>query len=427
MNFDSALEKIKDKSPVLKIASAVLGIVFILVFSYARAKKETIGGDFHVLWQAGVDLWNRLPIDHQRPGMREFIYPPFSALFFSIYSIFPFKVATYLFFLTNFSLWGFSFVLLKKIFESFKDISPNKITTALLLTFFLSFKFYWNNIMMVQCNLIVYIFCLLGTLSYLRKNENKAILYFAIGTSIKLTPVFFFFWVVFKGNIKTFLKCVLSGLICILLPMIVAGFSRGPTDLAWYAENFVLKFLTVSQVSYSYANQALSSTIFSIFTDLHEPGSPAYTLINLGPDTAGIIYKTFFWCFLGLIFYIIFRSRGKDVLNDKQIPSLLILAMLLLSGIAWKAHLTSLSIVYAYWFLITKSNNKFFDLSWKVITGLIVISSLAGKEIIGQSLQRQVGGYGLYTWVMVLIFIYLAAQKIFEIHSIKSIENSQLT
>ena len=104
------------KNNKAKAAGLLLLVIFIFVFSYARTMKESIYGDFHVFWQAGRDLFAGLSIYDTREGLREFIYPPFSAFFFSALSIFPFKVATYLIFLINFSIWFFSFYLIKDIF-----------------------------------------------------------------------------------------------------------------------------------------------------------------------------------------------------------------------------------------------------------------------------------------------------------------------
>ena len=54
----------------LKLAGKIFLVIAIIIFSFARAKKEPIQGDFHVFWQAGVDLWSRIPIYETRPGLQ---------------------------------------------------------------------------------------------------------------------------------------------------------------------------------------------------------------------------------------------------------------------------------------------------------------------------------------------------------------------
>ena len=161
MNIQGISERLllKEKNSLLFLGKILLSVM-IIVFSYYRAKKETAFEDFHVFWQAGIHLWNSVSLYETGPGLK-FIYPPFSALFFSIYSIFPFKMAVFFMFLTNFFLWGVSFFLLKKIFLIYEK-QDKKVQYALIISFLLSFKFFWNNIMMVQSNAIVYVFLFTG-------------------------------------------------------------------------------------------------------------------------------------------------------------------------------------------------------------------------------------------------------------------------
>jgi len=396
---------IAKRAKTTQLIIGLILLIFVLFFSYMRAMKEPIGGDFHVFWQAGQDLWQQLPLYETRPGLREFLYPPFSALFFSFYSFFPFKVATYIFFLTNFVLWAYSFKILHGIFQ---NLSQNKvlIRRALWFSFFMSFKFYWNNTMMVQSNLIVYIFTLLGIANYFLNKENKAIVFFAIATSIKLTPVFFFFWIIFQGKLKSFCKALFSGAFFIVLPMFISGFSRGWSDLSWYAEHFVFKFLTVSHVSVSYANQALSSTLHRVFTDMHEVGRPTYTLFNLGILATGNLYKVLFVLIFATVLITIILNRKIKKTAAPEIPSIIVLSMLLLSGISWKAHLLSLSFVYVGQYLLYDRLTGLYKKSWWGITFIITMAAMSGKVIIGKKMQLLTGGLGLYTWVMLILFCF---------------------
>ena len=246
-------------------------------------------------------------------------------------------------------------------------------------------------------------FCLLGILNYLKNRENRAIIFFSMGTSIKLTPVFFFFWIVFRGNMKTLFKSILAGLFFIILPMFASGFTRGLSDLSWYAEKFVFSNLTNYKFVPAYINQSLRSKIYSIFTDLHEKNREPYTIINLGQESANLIYGMILTIQILVLFYIILCSRGKKITDFCEIPSLIILSMLLLSGITWNAHLLSLSLVYTLWLL--KYQNTW---TWWTITSCIAASSFFGQSIIGKKMHLMINGYGIYTWIMLLLFICLS-------------------
>ena len=147
----------------------------------------------------------------------------------------------------------------------------------------------------------------------------------------------------------------------------------------------------------------MRSKIYSIFTDLHAKNRDPYTIINLGQESANLIYGTIFTILILILLYIILCSRGKKVKDFCEIPSLIILATLLLSGITWNAHLLSLSLVYTLWLL--KYRNTW---AWWTITSCIVVSSFLGQSIIGRKMHLMINGYGVYTWIMLILFIYLS-------------------
>ena len=53
------------------------------------ARKQRVGTDFHVFWQAGYDFAHGLPLYQPLPGARRFNYPPFAAQVFQVLGVFP--------------------------------------------------------------------------------------------------------------------------------------------------------------------------------------------------------------------------------------------------------------------------------------------------------------------------------------------------
>lgn len=368
-----------------------------------------------MFWQAGRDLWGGSPLYETRAGLRDFLYPPFSALFFSLYSLFPFKIAVFLMMLTNFALWFINFKFLREIFLFF-SFSALEVRNALIFSFICSYKFYWNNLMMVQSNLIVFTFCLLGVYHFFLKKENYAISFFSIATSIKVTPIFFFFWVVFHGNLKTFLKCIGMALLFIVLPILISGIDQGFSDIHFYANDFILKYLSGGEVSMSYANQALISAIFRAFSNMRAVGEDYYTIINLGQGTAKVIYQSLLVSLMLTMFGSVLATRKNRDRQDALIPSVLTLFMLLLSSITWKAHMLALSLPLAYFYLVKNYLSGWSKKVWNIGVFFFLSVAFTGKSIIGREAQRAVGGYSLYTLMMLILlgsflFLLLVRQK----------------
>ncbi len=67
-----------------KLLNFLFGLlaIFSVVYSVAKGLKEVPGGDFHAFWFAGQKFFSSLPVYGTFPESRQFIYPPFAALFF---------------------------------------------------------------------------------------------------------------------------------------------------------------------------------------------------------------------------------------------------------------------------------------------------------------------------------------------------------
>jgi len=78
----------------------------------------------------------------------------------------------------------------------------------------------------------------------------------------------------------------------------------------------------------------------------------------------------------------------------------------LLSPITWKAHLVSLLFVF-YTFLLLRAAGLPAPLRVALIGlwGLIGVSGLSGRDLIGRNAYYYLGGYSVVVWTMLLLFV----------------------
>lgn len=377
--------------------------VGIIIFSFNRSQKENMGGDFHVFWKSGVNLLNGQNLYNPATGEREFLYPPFAAAFFIPFSLLPFKGAAFVFYVLNFLLWAASFFLIHRIFIIYYD-DQKLLKYGLIFSFLTSLKLFWNNIMMVQSNEVVFVICLMGIFSFLKKKENWAIFFFAAATGIKVWPVFFFFWLLIRGNRITFYKSFLSGFLVVFIPFI---FGNGLKNLETFLQ--ILSQISIQgKTEITYANQSLGATIFRLFTSYPpEMGKYFYTVWDLGLNWADFLFKFSFW---GIFVLMILGLLKANKSGNKYFilgPSIIFLAAHLMSGKCFKAHLVTLSFVYMAIFMMVSTIPRGFLSKWgKALLTFAVILAFTGKELYGEKVQFLVGGYGAWTWLMVLSLIF---------------------
>ena len=338
--------------------------------------------------------------------MREFIYPPFAAVFFIPLGIFPFKIGAYLFFVANFLLWYFCFRYILKIADHFQ-IGIEKREWIVLLTFLLTFKLYWNNIMMIQSNAYIFLFSLMGIFFFLKNRDHWAIIFIGMATSIKLTPVVLFFWMVLRRrSLPFFLKCCLAGALFIFVPWILRGWSQGLQDFHTFYNLIIANFLQ-GNVNVSYANQNIGGVLHRYLTDLSnvEDGR-TYQLITLDPSVVKSLVSYVSLLILSIpLLSTLWQMKKKIAINPYEISTYLIVAHLI-SGSTWKAHLVTLA--FPLFFLVAGIVEKkwesrglrFFSF---FCAGFFGVLALTGKEIIGREGIVLVGTYGFFTIGMVLL------------------------
>jgi glycosyl transferase family 87 len=407
--------KLKDK----KYLFAVIGIFLFLVFLAIRVGiKVGPWADSNVFWNAGRNFFYRNDLYSGIGGAQRYIYPPFAAMIFQVLAIFPMKVASTLLAFFNLLLIFFIIYLVKSILEFYFD-DKNAITYSLLFGTILSFRFFWYHYVYIQMNEPVLALCLIGVLLLLKKKETPAIICFVIATFIKIIPVFFIIWLLIRGNFKTYIKVGIATLLCFIIPLIWRGFDLGMQDLKHYYQSFIEPFQNGKVEAY-YSNESLSSSIYKIFIPEVDEWHYDFSIIQLPLQIVKrinlVCIITLFLSFVSCIAYLRFTKKTISFLEI----SLILLATHLLSGITWDYHLVSLIFVYTTFIILRKEMktpiSKIFF--WFIII-IMTVNSIAGTDTIGEKTFRYFQGYGVITWMMLILYFFFLYQCIFRNKDIK--------
>lgn len=401
--------KLRDKKYFLFI-----GIIFILMIfiSFKVGFKVNLEGDFTAFWFAGKNFFLHNDLYSQIGGAKRYIYPPFAAMLFQLLALFPLNVAASILTFINLSLFLFSIYLTRSIFE-FYITDKKLLRNSLIFASILSFRFFWYHISFVQMNETIFVLCLMGVLFMLRNKETPAVICFVIATFIKVIPMFFLIWLLFRGNYKTYLKVIIVTALCILIPLIWRGFEMGIQDIKNYYITFLEPFQQ-GRVEAEFHNHSLSSGIYKLSLPMqNEPGFD-FNILHLTEYQAKKVYFysliTIFILFISCLSYLRFSKKPITFLEI----SIILLTTHLLSGITWEYHLVSLLFVYMSLFIIAKEKKSLISKSIiYFLYGIVIINAIVGKDTVGSNLYHYFGGYGSLTWMMLILLLYFLYECMF--------------
>jgi Glycosyltransferase family 87 len=376
--------------------------VVAVVAGAKRAATQHVGTDFHVFWQAGYDFAHGLPLYHPLPGARRFIYPPFAAQSFQLLGILPLKAAAGAFYLANVALILAAIVLTRDIVRRLMPVRRSAIL-PLALGAGVSATFMLDNLSHVQVNQLTFVLSLLGVRALLDRRDAAAGGWLVTATSIKITPVFFVIWAVIRGTRRTTAAVAAFAGLCVGLPILQRGLSRGVADLADYYHTFLHQFASGGVVT-SFRNQNLAGMIYrALVPSAGRDATHDYAYLSSLAPAAPWVYRLAAVLLLAVYLAYLIRRRFASRPVSALEVSAVFLAAHLLSGITWKTHLVTLLFVAYVFFslhpgLVDGWKRGAVWLAWM---GLVVIG--LGRDVIGGRLHHYMAGYSVYVWVMVLL------------------------
>ena len=370
-----------------------------------RGKGQAVGGDFHVFWQAGRNFASGAPLYHgDLPGARRYIYPPFAAMVFQLFAVFPLPIAAEILSFLNLLLLGVTFALTKRIIER---TLPDRVTgpLPLVLGVVLSLVFFLDNFSHVQINEVIFVLALLGVDAHLRGWDVRSAAYFVVATAIKITPVFFVIWLVLRGRRRAALAVPPLALACVAAPLLMRGPTTGSAELSEYYHSFLAGFQH-GQVLTDGRVQNLGAMVYRMMRPAETPERLDYAFLPASDRTTALVYRAavilLFLLFLGNLGFL--RARAA-ALSAVELSTVFLIGHLL-SPITWRAHLVSLLFVFSTFLALRPAT---LPTSQRMILyalwALMLVSGLEGRDIVGNQAFSYIAGYSIVVWTMLLLFL----------------------
>jgi len=370
-----------------------------------RGKGQAVGGDFHVFWQAGRNFASGAPLYHgDLPGARRYIYPPFAAMVFQLFAVFPLPIAAEILSFLNLLLLGVTFALTKRIIER---TLPDRVTgpLPLVLGVVLSLVFFLDNFSHVQINEVIFVLALLGVDAHLRGWDVRSAAYFVVATAIKITPVFFVIWLVLRGRRRAALAVPPLALACVAAPLLMRGPTTGSAELSEYYHSFLAGFQH-GQVLTDGRVQNLGAMVYRMMRPAETPERLDYAFLPASDRATALAYRAavilLFLLFLGNLGFL--RARAA-ALSAVELSTVFLIGHLL-SPITWRAHLVSLLFVFSTFLALRPAT---LPTSQRMILyalwALMLVSGLEGRDIVGNQAFSYIAGYSIVVWTMLLLFL----------------------
>ena len=370
-----------------------------------RGKGQAVGGDFHVFWQAGRNFASGAPLYHgDLPGARRYIYPPFAAMVFQLFAVFPLPIAAEILSFLNLLLLGVTIALTKRIIER---TLPDRVTgpLPLVLGVVLSLVFFLDNFSHVQINEVMFVLALLGADAHLRGWDVRSAAYFVVATAIKITPVFFVIWLVLRGRRRAALAVPPLALACVAAPLLMRGPTTGSAELSEYYHSFLAGFQH-GQVLTDGRVQNLGAMVYRMMRPAETSERLDYAFLPASDRATALAYRAaailLFLLFLGNLGFL--RARAA-ALSAVELSTVFLIGHLL-SPITWRAHLVSLLFVFSTFLALRPAT---LPTSQRMILyalwALMLVSGLEGRDIVGNQAFSYIAGYSIVVWTMLLLFL----------------------
>lgn len=264
----------------------------------------------------------------------------------------------------------------------------------------------------------------LGVACYLRGQEARAGLFFALAVVTKITPALVLIYFLYKRRWRV-CAWMMVGLVLffIIVPGLALGFERNFTLLRAWFDMLVRPFAVDGYATLEIANQSLYGVLLRILSNagilavdhmsfeeamrvgMEEMARPATAMGRLLRPAISVFI-------LGLLAWGCRRAKSEPARRDAMRFllefALVFVAMLLLSERTWKHHATTLPLVFIPVWYVTACRPWTDRARGCLVAGLaaqLVLLVLSGEGLFGDRLADRMMEGGLFGWGLVICFV----------------------
>lgn len=364
-------------------------LFFSLIYPYFVKKDMS---DFGVCYQGGERIINGETLYRISDGHLQYKYSPASAVFFSLFTLFPYEVAKYIWYLLELIF------LFLSLFISY-DILPSKQKKkglVLIFSFLVLVKFFGREIELGQVNIFIFFLFIMMVKALLNKNDIKGGLFLGFSLIFKPYGLVFLPYFILKKRFKPIASGFGTVIIGLILPMIFYGLRGNIVVLKEWQK-------TLSQSTPGLIDQYDNASIFAFF-------------LKIVPDESRELAFIFIICsglLIAFSFLWMMILGKKENMNKPEVLeySFLFVLIPLFSPLAW--YYNYLYSILTVVFLINYIDKFPKVLKYVLIADLIIIGGSL-REVLRKDAFRFYTGYSLVviSYLIVLFHLFYLRVKI---------------
>lgn len=340
------------KELLLSKTSYFLGGFFTLLLIYTLTRKTV---DFYPFWEISREIFF-FNADLYRTHTA-FSYPPFFFCIIALFTPFTKPVALSLWYLLNLTLLILTVILIIRIFSQTNYKIGKNNWIKVFLPFFLGIFIISDNLYLGQSNILVFFLCTLSIYYYVSRKNFLTGFILAISCAIKITPVLFLVYFIYKKKFKILYGSVAGLLLFFLvIPSLFFGINKNLYFLSDFINLVISPFLSNSTfiretVYYTHSNQSLDAFLIRHFTDYGTTINAELPSIPLFSITVAKQISLMIKFILVLITW--FACRNSLEKKPYLLPlefAVIFLLILFISPSSWLNHYVS--VLFSYYVVI---------------------------------------------------------------------------
>ena len=223
----------------------------------------------------------------------------------------------------------------KKSLSIKHKIDTISITNSIFfIPFLIIFRFFHQNLITVQVNIFILLMCFVSLLYFMKNKMIPAAFLLALGTCLKVYPIFLLLYFIFKRELKFSAYTIVFILLLSLTPFIIFGLDTASEYYIYWYKNLASKPPFVH-----HRNQSIFASMLRFFTDLDPEMSYRANILSLDPS----LVKNITYLIIGIVAIPLAYIFRKRILKKDSIQSLLEYTFIftiipLITPISWKAN-----------------------------------------------------------------------------------------